>query len=157
MKKELNKLIEASIIFPIKHSSWVANLVPVRKKSGEIRLCVDFRDLNRESLKDHYPLPSMEQILQVVSGSERFSLLDGYSGYNQVMVKEDDQFKTAFTTKWGTYAYKKMSFGLSNAGATFQRAMDMALKGLINKIVLIYLDDITVFSKNAVDHLFHLR
>ncbi|KAH9308791.1 hypothetical protein KI387_036702, partial [Taxus chinensis] len=93
----------------------------------------------------------------VVSGSERFSLLDGYFGYNQVMVKEDDQFKTAFTTKWGTYAYKKMPFGLSNAGATFQRAMDMEFKGLINKIVLIYLDDITVFSKNAVDHLFHLR
>ncbi|KAH9296663.1 hypothetical protein KI387_044243 [Taxus chinensis] len=127
---------------------------PIRKKNGEIRLCVDFRDLNRASLKDHYPLPSMEQILQVVSGSERFSLLDGYSGYNQVMVKEDDQFKTAFTTKWGTYAYKKMPFGLSNAGATFQRAMDMAFKGLINEIVLIYLDDITVFSKNAADHLF---
>ncbi|KAH9289266.1 hypothetical protein KI387_033383, partial [Taxus chinensis] len=93
----------------------------------------------------------------VVSGSERFSLLDGYSRYNQVMVKEDDQFKTAFTTKWGTYAYKKMSFGLSNAGATFQRAMDMAFRGLINKIVLIYLDDITVFSKNAADRLCHLR
>ncbi|KAH9327533.1 hypothetical protein KI387_007711, partial [Taxus chinensis] len=76
--------------------------------------------------------------------------------YNQIMVKEDDQFKTAFTTKWGTYAYRKMPFGLSNARATFQRAMDMAFKGLINKIVLIYLDDITIFSKSAVDHLFHL-
>ncbi|KAH9327817.1 hypothetical protein KI387_043751 [Taxus chinensis] len=130
MRKELDKLIESRIIFPIKHSSWVANLVPVRKKSGEIRLCVDFRDLNRASLKDHYPLPSMEQILQVVAGSERFSLLDGYSGFNQIMVKEEDQFKIAFTTKWGTYAYKKIPFVLSNAGATFQRAMDMAFKRL---------------------------
>ncbi|KAH9299884.1 hypothetical protein KI387_044107 [Taxus chinensis] len=133
------------------------NTKPVRKKSGEIRLCVDFRDLNRVSLNEHYPLPSMEKILQVVAGSERFSLLDGCSGYNQIMVKEEDQFKTAFTTKWGTFAYRKMPFGLSNTGATFQRAMDMAFKGLINNVVLIYLDDITVFSKNAADHLSHLR
>lgn len=119
MKKELDKLIESAIVFPIKHTSWVSNLVSVRKKNGEIRLCVDFRDLNRASLKDHYPLPSMEQILQVVSGFEMFSLLDGFSGYNQILVKEEDQYKTAFTTKWGTMAYKKMPFGLSNAGATF--------------------------------------
>ena len=99
MRKELSKLIEANIIFPIKHSSWVANLVPVRKKSGEIRLCVDFRDLNQASLKDHHPLPSMEQILSKVNGSKRFSFLDGFSGYNQVLVKESDRYKTTFTTK----------------------------------------------------------
>lgn len=95
----------------------MSNLVLVRKKNGELRLCVDFRDLNRASLKDHYPLTSIE--LQVVSGSERFSLLDGYSGYNQILVKEEDQYKTTFTTKWGTMAYNKMPFGLSNGGATF--------------------------------------
>lgn len=105
MQKELNKLIEINIIFPIKHTSWVSNLVPVRKKNGELRLCVDFRDLNRSSLKDHHRLPSMEQILQFVSGAERFSLLDGYSGYNQILVKDEDQYKTTFTTKWGTMAY----------------------------------------------------
>lgn len=115
MKTELNKLIQGNIIFPINHTSWVSNLVPVRKKNGELRHCVDFRDLNRASLKDHYPLPSMDYILQVVSGSDRFSLLDGYYGYNQILVKEDDQFKTAFTTKWGTMAYRKMPFGLSNS------------------------------------------
>ena len=82
MKKESNKLIEESIIFRIKYSNWVANLVLVKKKSGEIKLCEDFRDLNRAYLKDHYPLPSMEHILQVITGSEWFSLLDGYSGYN---------------------------------------------------------------------------
>lgn len=90
MIKRLNKLIEIGIIYPIKHTSWVSNLVPVRKKSGEIKLCVDFRDLNRPSLKDHHPFPSMEQILQVVSSSKRFSLLDGFSGYNQILVKEED-------------------------------------------------------------------
>lgn len=118
---------------------------------------MEFRDLNRDSLKDHYPLPSIEKILQVVAGSERFSLLDGYLGYNKIMVKEEDQFKMAFTTKWGTYAYTKMSFRLSNVRATFQRDMDIVFRGLINKIVLVYLDDITVFSKNVASHLHHLR
>ena len=134
----------------------MSNLVPVRKKNGELRLCVDFRDLNRASLKDRHPLPSMEQILQCVFGSEHFSLLDGYLGYNQVLVKDEDQFKTAFTTKWGTMAYKRMPFGLSNAGATFQKAMDMAFHNLMYKFVLVYLDDITVYSKNATDHIGHL-
>ncbi|KAH9291168.1 hypothetical protein KI387_043635, partial [Taxus chinensis] len=157
MRKELSKLIESGIIFPVKHSSWVANLVPVRKKNGEIRLCVDFRDLNKASLKDHYPLPNMDQILRTVSGSDRLSLLDGYSGYNQILVRGEDRYKTTFTTKWGTYAYKRMPFGLSNAGATFQRAMDMAFRSLLNKCILVYLDDVTVFSKNSDEHLMHLR
>lgn len=147
MQKEVFKLIERGIIFPIKHTSWVSNLVPVRKKNGDLRLCVDFRDLNRASLKDHHPLPSMEKILQCVSGSKCFSLLDSYSGYNQVLVKEEDQYKTTFTTKWGTMAYRRMPFGLSNAGATFQNAMDMAFHNLMYKFVLAYLDDITVYSK----------
>ncbi len=157
MRKELSKLIEANIIFPVKHSSWVANLVPVRKKNGEIRLCVDFRDLNQASLKDHHPLPSMEQILSKVSGSRRFSFLHGFSGYNQVLVKEYDRHKTTFTTKWGTYAYYKMPFGLTNAGATFQKAMEMAFKKLIDKFVLVYLDDITIYSKDVENHFDHLR
>ena len=75
------------------------------------------------------------------------SLLDGLSGYKKVLVHPDDQLKTTFRTKWGTYAYQKMPFGLINAGATFQRAMDIAFKGLVNKSVVIYLDDITVYSK----------
>ena len=112
MRKELSKLIEANIIFPIKNSSWVANLVPIRKKSGETRICVDFRDLNKASLKDHHPLPYMEQILSKVSGSKRCSFLDGFSSYNQVIVQESDQYKKTFTTKWGTYAYCKMPFRL---------------------------------------------
>lgn len=119
MRKELSKLIENNIIFSIKHSSWLTNLVPIRKKNGEIRLCVDFRDLNQSSLKDHHPFASMEKLLAKVSGSERFSFLDGFSSYNQVLVKEADSFKTTFTTKWGTYAYSKMPFGLTNASAFF--------------------------------------
>ena len=87
--------------------------------------------------------------MQVVSGSEQFSLLDGFSGYNQILVKEDDRYKTTFTTKWGTMAYQKMPFGLSNAGATFQKAMDKAFQNLMYRFVLVYLDDITIFFKEC--------
>ena len=85
------------------------------------------------------------------------SLLDGFSGYNQVLVSLADQLKTTFRTPWGTYAYMKMPFGLINAGATFQRAMDATFRGLINHSVIVYLDDINVFSKNISDHISHLR
>ena len=125
----------------------MANLVPVRKKSGDIRICIDFRNLNRASLKDNYLVPAMEQILQSVSESVMLSLLDGFSGYNQVLVSKEDRLKTKFPTKWGTYAYDKMPFGLINAGATFQQAMDIAFRGLINKSVVVYLDDITVILR----------
>jgi hypothetical protein len=99
----------------------------------------------------------VEQILQQVSSSKRLSLLDGFSGYNQVLMSPSDQLKTTFRTPWGTYAYRKMSFGLINVGATFQREMDIAFRGLINQSVVVYLDDVTVFSKNKKDHLSHLR
>ena len=157
VKKELNKLLNSQIIFHVRHTQWVANLVPVRKKNGDIRLCVDFQNLNRSSEKDNYHVPPMEQILQKVSGAQMLSLLDGFSGYNQVLVSHANQLKTTFRTPWGTYAYRKMPFGLINAGATFQRAMDIAFRGLIGKFVVIYLDDITVFSKNRTDHITHLR
>jgi hypothetical protein len=125
MCQELKKLLDAKIIFQVRHSAWVANLVHVRKNSREIRLCVDFRNLNRDSEKDNYPVPPMEQLLHTVSRSDIFSLLDEFSGYNQVLVSEEDHLKTTFRTKWGTFAYKRMPFGLINAGATFHRAMDV--------------------------------
>ena len=119
IEKEVKKMFEASIIAPIRFSEWVSNLVSTRKKSGEIRLCVDLRNLNQVSLKDHYPLPKMDQILQRVLGSSRISLLHGFSGFNQILVHPDDQDKTSFTTPWGTFKYVKIPFGLKNAGATF--------------------------------------
>ena len=99
----------------------------------------------------------MEQIIQKVSGAEILSLLDGFSGYNQILVSPYDQLKTTFRTPWGTYAYRKMPFGLINVGATFQRKMDIAFRGLINRLVVVYLDDVTVYSKHRPDHLNHLR
>jgi hypothetical protein len=88
----------------------VANLVPVRKKNGEIQLCVDFRNLNKSSRKDNYPLPKMEHILQRVTGASRMSMIDGFSGYNQVFFLPEDREKTTFTTPWGTFMCAKMSF-----------------------------------------------
>jgi hypothetical protein len=98
IEKEIKKLFEAKIIVSLRFSKWLANLVPVRKKTGEIRLCVDFRNLNQVSLKDNYPLPKMDHIFQRVVGSQRMSMLDGFSGYNHVAVHPDDQEKIAFTT-----------------------------------------------------------
>jgi hypothetical protein len=135
----------------------VANLVLVRKKNGEIRLCVDFRNLNRSSKKENYPLPKMEHILQRVTGASMISMIDGFSSYNQISVLPEDREKTTFTTPWGTFMYAKMPLGLMNAGTTFQRAMDIAFFGERDKFVIIYLDDITVFSISDKEHCCHLR
>jgi len=113
-------MYEAGIIAPIRFSEWISNLVPTRKKMGEIILCVDLRNLNKVSLKYHYPLPKMDHILQRVVGASRISLLDGFSRFNQILVHPDVQDKTAITTPWGTFKYVKMHFGLKNVGATFQ-------------------------------------
>ena len=102
----------------------MSNPVIVRKKSGEIRICIDFRNLYQASLKDNYPFPNMENLLQSVPGAGMFSMLDGFSGYNQVKIRKEDKGKTTFTTPWGTYEYIRMPFGLLNARSTFQRAMD---------------------------------
>lgn len=157
IKVELNKLLTAKIIFPVGNSNWVSKLAPVRKKNGDIRICIDFRNLNKASQKDNFPLPTMEKNLHSIAGFELMSFLDGFSGYNQILVHPDDRLKTTFRTKWGTYAYQKMPFSLINAGATFQRAMDIEFKGLINKSVVVYLDIITIFSKKIANHLYDLK
>ena len=123
IEKEIRKLFDAKIIVSLRFSKWLANLVPIKKKNGEIRLCIDFRNLNRVSLKDNYPLPKMYHILQKIVGSQRIPMLDGFSGYNQIMVHPDVQEKVAFTTPWGTFMYAKIHFRLMNVGETFQRGI----------------------------------
>ena len=103
IEKDVKRLFDAKIIVTMRFSKWVANLVHVRKNNEEIRLCVDFRNLNKVSLKDNCPLLKMDQILQRVVGSERISTMDGFFGYNQLKVLPEDQEKTAFTTPWGTF------------------------------------------------------
>jgi len=105
IRKEVEKIINAHIIFPIKYFEWVSNLVLVRKKNGDIRLCVDFCASNRASVKDNFPLPNMDLILQQVSRSQMMTLLDGFSGYNQIRVKRYNKYTTTFTTRWVTLIF----------------------------------------------------
>jgi hypothetical protein len=137
IEKEIKKLFEDKIIVSLRFSKWVENLVPDRKKSGEIRLCVYFRNMSKVSLKENYPLPKMDHILHKVVGSQKMSMLDGFSRYNQVMVHPDHQEKIAFTTPWGTFMYSKMPFGLMNVGETFQRAMDISFVDEKDKFIVI--------------------
>jgi hypothetical protein len=103
MEKEVKKLFDAKIIIPLRYFERVANLVLVRKNNGEIRICVDFGNLNRSPKKDIYPLPKMEHILQRVIGSARMSMIDGFLGYNHISILPEDRDKTTFTTPWGTF------------------------------------------------------
>jgi len=119
IEKEIKCTYEARIAARIRFSEWVSNLVSTRKKTREIMLCVDLRNVNKVSLKDNYPLPKTEHILQRVVGCSKISLLYGFSGYNQILVHPNDQEKTSFRTPWGTLMYIKMTFGLKNTGQTF--------------------------------------
>ncbi|KAL3694641.1 hypothetical protein R1sor_008292 [Riccia sorocarpa] len=120
-------------------------IVP-KKKTGKIRVCQDFRKLNAATRKDHHPLPFIDSILDHVAGHECYSFLDGFSGYNQVSIREQDKDKTTFTTDWGTFAYNKMPFGLCNALATFQRLMTNIFKDFLRKFLEIFIDDFCVFG-----------
>ena len=151
----MKKLLQAKIIVPLRYSGQFSNFFPIRKKNGEIIFCVYFKNLNRAFIKDNYPLLKMDYVLQKVTGSHRLSMVDGFSGYNQVAVEKEDQKKIAFTMPWGTFMSARMSFGLMNAGENFQRAMDIAFVG--DRFVVIYLDDVSVFSGSNDEHLEHLQ
>ena len=161
VKKELDKLIEAGFIYPVLSSEWVSPIVVAPKPPGpkgefRIRVCQDYRKLNAATRKDHHPLPFTDMILDKVAGSERFSFLDGYAGYNQIHIKKEDQSKTTFTTDWGTFAFSRMPFGLCNAPATFQRAMMTIFKDFLRDFMEIFIDDFCVYGLGA-DHPEHLR
>jgi hypothetical protein len=143
-------LLEAKIIAPTRNLTLLSDLVVVRKKIGDIRLCVDFKNLNVFFEKDNYPLPNMEHLLQRIIGLTMKSFLDGFSGYNQVWLNEDDRHRTTFTTPWGTFEYLRMLFVLINAGVTFQKSMDYAFRYLMGKIIEIYQDDVRIFRHLGV-------
>lgn len=155
IKAEVQKLLKAGFIYPVALTEWVSNPVPVNKKLGTIRVCTDFRDLNLACLKENYPTPFIDQIIDECAGHKVFSFMDGFFGYNQIQIKEEDKHKTAFICPWGTFAYRKMPFGLKNAWATFQRAMSYAFHD-IKHIVEAYLDDLAARLKRCADHLSHL-
>jgi hypothetical protein len=156
IKLEVEKLLKVSFIYPMALTDWVSNLVPIDKKQGTIRVCVDYRDINKACPKDNFPTPFVDQIVDDYARSEIFSLMDGFSGYNQINIVPEDQHKTTFICPWGTFAYRKLPFGLKNVGATFQRAMSYAFND-IKHIVQPYLDDLPTHSMRRVDHPTHLR
>ncbi|GLJ11025.1 hypothetical protein SUGI_0140700 [Cryptomeria japonica] len=120
VKAEIEKLLEAGFIRPIDYSPWISNIVAVAKLDNKIRVCTDFRDLNNASLKDDFPLPNIDMIVDSTARHALLSFMDGFSGYNQIYINPQDQFKIAFSTPWGTFCWIMMPFGLKNAGATYQ-------------------------------------
>jgi len=144
VKKEIEKLLEAGFIRPIGYSKWMANVVLVKKPIREIRLCIDFKDLNKACPKDDFPLPNIDMIIDSLAGYEMLSFMYGFLGYNQIKIEESDQHKTTFKTPWDNFCYKVMPFGLKNVGATYQRAMTSMFHDIIHKIVEVYVDGILV-------------
>ena len=137
-------------------SPWASPVVLVRKKDGGMRFCVDYRKLNRATKLDEYPLPRIDDTLDMLSGAQHFTTLDLASGYWQVPVDQTSQEKTAFITHSGLYEFRKMPFGLVNAPATFQRLMQVVLCGLTKKVCHVYVDDVLVFGCTFEEHVQNL-
>ena len=156
IKAEIEKLLNAGFIYPVPLKKCISNPILVDKKQGAIRICTDFCDLNRACPKDNFPTPFINQILDEYAGSEAFSFVDGFSGYNQIQIKPEDQHKTAFICPWGTFAYQKMPFGLKNTGATFQWTMTLIFHDL-KSIIEVFLDDLAAHSHMRMHHSYHLR
>ncbi|KAM1450466.1 hypothetical protein ACFX2I_037702 [Malus domestica] len=164
VKKEVIKLLDVGIIYPISDSKWVSPIQVVPKRSGVTvvkneanelmptrvqnswRVCTDYRKINSTTRKDHFPLPFIDQMLERLTGHSHYCFLDGYSGYNQIAVAPEDQEKTTFTCPFGTFAYRRMPFGLCNAPATFQRCMVSIFSDMIEKIIEVFMDDFSVYG-----------
>jgi hypothetical protein len=174
VKAEILKLLDAGVIYPITDSKWVAPIHVVPKKTGitlvknkndELiptcissgwRMCVDYRKLNLATRKDHFPLPFMDQMLERLAGKSFYCFLDGYSGYNQIVINPEDQEKTIFTCPFGTYAYRRMPFGLCNAPTTFQRCMMSIFSNYVKRIIEVFMDDFTVYGDSFDKYLENL-
>ena len=156
VKSHIEDLLSKGIIEP-SSSPYAAPIVVVRKKNGDIRLCCDYRALNAVTRRDSFPLPRIDDCLDAIGGSAFFSTLDLKSGYHQVAIAEEDQAKTAFICPFGLYQWRRLPFGLSGAPMTFQRVMNQVMSDLIFKIVLVYLDDLLVYSSSFDRHLHALE
>ena len=175
VKKEVIKWLDAGIIYPISDSSWVSPVQCVPKKGGVTvvandnneliptrtvtgwRVCMDYRRLNKATRKDHFPLPFIDQMLDRLAGKEYYCFLDGYSGYNQIAIAPEDQEKTTFTCPYGTFAFRRMPFGLCNAPATFQRCMMSIFIDMVEKFLEVFMDDFSVFGDSYDDCLRNLE
>ena len=161
VKEKIDRLLEAGFIYPVHNLEWMSPIVVVPKKLGadgkvKIRVCLDFQKLNAATKKDYFPLPFTDMMLEYVSSQECYSFLDGFSGYNQVHIRNQDQLKTMFTTEWGTFAFNRMPFGLCNAPGTFQRLMMDIFRDFLRHFLEVFIDDFAVVSLRK-DHLDYLR
>nr|GEY92866.1 reverse transcriptase domain-containing protein [Tanacetum cinerariifolium] len=166
IKKEVEKLLDAGLIYPISDSPWVSPIHCVPKKGGMTfikndenelvptclvtgwRVCIDYRKLNEATRKDHFPLPFMDQMLERLAGNEYYCFLDGFSGYFQILIDPKDQEKTTFTCPYETFAYKRMPFGLCNAPGTFQHCMMAIFHDMIERTIEVFMDDFSVFGNS---------
>ena len=154
-KAQLQDFTEKGILRP-GSSPWGAPVLFVRKKDGGLRMCIDYRALNKVTVKNRYPLPRIDDLLDRLSKARYFSSIDLASGYHQIRVREEDIPKTAFNTRYGQFEFLVMPFGLCNAPATFQSLMNRVLQGYVDDFVLVYLDDILIYSETEHQHLDHL-
>ena len=156
MASQVREMIEAGVIIPSK-SPWTSPVVLVKKKTGDMRFCVDYRKLNAITIKDCYPLPRIDEILDSLQGKKYFTGLDLANGYWQIEVEPNDREKTAFVVENDLYEFVKMPFGLCNSPSTFMRAMNCVMADLINEILHIFLDDLIVASSTFEEHIGNLR
>ena len=156
LKTQLRDLEEKGFIRP-SVSPWGAPVLFVKKKDGSLRLCTDYRELNKVTIKNKYPLPRIDDLFDQLQGSKVFSKIDLQSGYHQLKIKASDIPKTAFRTRYGHYEYLVMPFGLTNAPATFMDLMNRVFKPYLDQFVVVFIDDILIYSKTKEEHSKHLR
>ncbi|GBG92376.1 hypothetical protein CBR_g55284 [Chara braunii] len=156
LKRQLEKLLRLGFMKP-NNSPWGAPVLFAHKADDTLRLCIDFRGLNRYTVKNNYPMPRSDELFDRLAGNRFFTKIDLRSGYHQIRIAAADQPKTAFRSRFGHYEFTVMPFGLTNVPATFQRAMNDIFRDILEQYVLVYLDDILVYSRTLEEHLRHLR
>ncbi|WJZ81221.1 hypothetical protein VitviT2T_001074 [Vitis vinifera] len=157
VKEEIQKQLSVGFISVVEYPKWLANVVPVPKKDGKVRVCVDFRDLNKASPKDDFSLPHIDLLVDSTAGHSMLSFMDGFLRYNHILMALEDMEKTTFITEWGTYCYKVMPFGLKNAGATYHRAITTLFHDMMHRDVEVYVDDMIMKSQGRANHLEALK
>jgi len=156
LRAQLDELLARGFIRP-SSSPWGAPVLFVKKKDGSMRLCIDYRDLNKVTVKNKYPLPRVDDLFDQLQGSTVFSKIDLRSGYHQLKIAESDVPRTAFRTRYGHYEFLVMSFGLTNAPSAFMDMMNRVFREYLDKFIIVFIDDILVYSRSAEEHSEHLR